>query len=137
MKVEILLSPELPPKVQTFGVTSVPAPSAALRGAAEKIVEALQPAADGRPVSIDWPNDLVVASGVNVGQAVRAMRATEARFAPISLGRPIEGDGERKTTYRLESPRGRVDLALTLDPEANCLDAVTLTPVRLVPPELD
>lgn len=137
VKVEILLSPELPPKVQTFGVTSVPEPSPALRGAAEKIVEALQPEADGRPVSIDWPADLTLGKDVDAAPIVRAMRATEARFAPISIGRPIDGDGERKTTFRLESPRGRVDLALTFDPVANCLDAVTLTPVRLVPPELD
>src|SRR5215213_287878 len=136
VKVEILLSPELPPKVQTFGVTSVPEPSAALRDAAERIVRALQPEADGRPVSIDWPAELTLGDDVDAAAIVRAMRATEARFAPIRLGRPIEGDGERKATYRLESPRGRVDLALTLDPVRSCLDAVLLTPVRLVPPDL-
>jgi CubicO group peptidase (beta-lactamase class C family) len=137
VKLEILLSPELPPRVQTFGVTSVPEPAPALRTAAERIVAALQPAADGRPVSIDWPSDLSLGIDVDVAAIVRAMRATEARFAPISIGRPIEGDGDRKVTYRLESPRGRVDLALTLDPVASCLDAVALTPVRLVPPDLD
>ena len=137
VKVEILLSPELPPRVQTFGVTSVPEPPPALRTAAERIVAELQPAADGRPVSIDWPAELSVGQDVDVGAIVRAMRATEARFAPISIGRPIDGDGERKATCRLESPRGRVDLALTHDPVADCLDAVSLTPVRMVPPELD
>lgn len=137
VKVEILLSPELPPKVQTFGLTSVPEPSAALRAAAERIVAALQPAADGRPVAIDWPADLTLGTDVDAAPIVRAMRATEARFAPISMGPPIEGDGERKVTYRLASPRGRIDLALTLDPVANCLDAVSLVPVRLAPPDLD
>ncbi len=137
VKLEILLSPELPPRVQTFGVTSVPEPSPALRAAAERIVAALQPAADGRPVSIDWPSDLTLGKDVDVAAIVRAMRATEARFAPISIGQPIEGDGERKVIYRLELPRGRVDLALTLDPVASCLDAVSLTPLRLVPPDLD
>jgi hypothetical protein len=137
VKVEILLSPELPPKVQTFAVTSVVEPSAALRDAAERIVAALDPAADGGPVSIDWPAALAVGEDVDVAPIVRAMRATEARFAPLSIGAPIDGDGERKVTYRLESPRGKVDLALTFDPEKRCLDAVSLTPVRLVPPDLD
>jgi hypothetical protein len=57
--------------------------------------------------------------------------------APISRAGPIDGDGERKVTYRLESSRGQVDLALTMDPATGCLDGVSLTPVRLVPPELD
>ncbi len=137
VKVEILLSPELPPKVQTFGVTSVAEPSPTLRSAAERIVAALQPASDGRPVAIDWPAALALGEEVDAAAIVRAMRATEARFAPLSMGPPIESDGERKVTYRLESPRGMVDLALTLDPETSCLDAVSLTPVRLVPPDLD
>ena len=137
VKLEILLSPELPPRVQTFGVTSVPEPSPALRDAAERIVAALQPPADGRPVSIDWPSELSLGQDVDAASIVRAMRATEARFAPISMGPPIEGDGERKVTYRLGSPRGEVDLAITMEPVARCVDAVSLTPVRLSPPDLD
>jgi CubicO group peptidase (beta-lactamase class C family) len=137
VKVEILLSPELPPRVQTFSVTSVMEPSAGLRDAAERILAALDVAADGGPVAIDWPAALTVGTDVDVARIVRAMRATEARFAPLSMGPPIEGDGERKVTYRLESPRGNVDLALTFDPVIGCLDAVSLTPVRQVPPDLD
>ena len=137
VKVELLLSPELPPRVQMFGVTSVPEPSPALRSAADQIVAALGPAADGRPVSIDWPSELAIGDGVDTAAIVRAMRATEARFAPISMGPPIDGDGDSKVTYRLDSPRGKVDLAITLDPDASCLMAVALTPVRLVPPDLD
>jgi hypothetical protein len=86
---------------------------------------------------IDWPADLSLGKDVDAAAIVRAMRATEARFAPVSIGQPIDGDGERKVTYRLESPRGRVDLAITLDPVANCIDAVSLTPVRQTPPDLD
>lgn len=136
VKVEVLLSPELPPKVQTFSVTSVPEPAPALRAAAERIVAALTTPA-GRPVAIDWPADLALGASLDVGAIVRAMRATEARFAPVTLGRPIDGDGETKATYRLESPRGKVDLALTLDPAAGCLEAVSLVPVQQSPPELD
>jgi serine-type D-Ala-D-Ala carboxypeptidase/endopeptidase len=136
VRVELLLSPELPPKVQGFTLTSVPEPPDLLRGAAERIVAALD-APQAGPVSIDWPKDVVVASGVDVGQVVRTMRATEARFAPLTLGPIVEGDGEKKATFRLVGPRGRVDLSLTLDLEAGCLGSVALVPVKLAPPALD
>jgi CubicO group peptidase (beta-lactamase class C family) len=136
VRVEILLSPELPPKVQTFGLTSVPEPPPALQRAAERIVEMLTAPQNG-PVTVDWPSDLSAGTDVDVGAVVRAMRATEARFAPITLGRPIDGDGERKATFRLESPHGRLGLSLELSPDGTCLDRVALTPARLVPPQLD
>jgi CubicO group peptidase (beta-lactamase class C family) len=136
VRVEILLSPELPPKVQTFALTSVPEPPAALRSAAERIAAELLPPGVG-PVTIDWPAGLAVGEAVDLGAVVRAMRATEARFGPVTLGPVVEGDGERKATFRLRGPRGDVDLALTLDPVAGCLDAIALVPLRQVPPALD
>ncbi|MGH9887745.1 MAG: serine hydrolase, partial [bacterium] len=135
VRVEIQLSPELPPKIQTFALTSVPEPTASLRDAAALIVGALQPAAVG-PVAIDWPSGVTAGAQVDVGAVVRAMRATEARFGPVTLGPAIAGDGERKATFRLDSPRGRVDLALELDPRLNCLSAVSLVPARQEPPNL-
>ena len=136
VRAEILLSPEMPPRVQTFALASVPEPPELLSRAADRIIAALDVPAGG-PVTIDWPNDLVVTSKVDVGQAVRSMRATEARFAPLELGPIVEGDGEKKATFRLVGPRGNVDLVLALDPEAACLDSVALVPVRLSPPVLD
>jgi CubicO group peptidase (beta-lactamase class C family) len=135
VRVEILLSPELPPKVQTFGLTSVPEPPAVLVDAAARIVAALEPPASG-PVVIDWPNSLSVGTSVDLGAVVRAMRATEARFGPITLGRVTAGDGETTATFRLDSPRGRVDLALEYDLEARCLSAVTLIPAKQAPPDV-
>jgi hypothetical protein len=136
VRVDILLSPEMPPKIQTFSLTSVPEPPEQLRRAAERLVATLGAPATG-PVAIDWPNELAVSANVDVGQVVRSMRATEARFAPLSIGQVVESDGEKKATFRLAGPRGRDDLALTLDPEAGCLDAVSLTPVRHAPPVID
>ena len=136
VKVELLLSPELPPRVQTFALTSVPEPPEPLRRAAERIVAALDAPADG-PVTIDWPKDVVVSSGMDIGPVVRSMRATEARFAPLTLGQVVDGDGEKKATFRLDGPRGRVDLVLALDLEAGCVGSVSLVPVKLAPPVID
>ena len=136
VRVEILLSPELPPRVQTFAVTSVPEPPASLATAAARIVAALEPPASG-PVAIDWPAGLSVGASVDLGAVVRAMRATEARFGPVTLGPVIAGDGEAKATFRLDSPRGRVDLALEWDADAQCLSSVRFTPARQSLPDFE
>ncbi len=136
VRVEILLSPEATPKLQTFSVTSVPKPTADLQRAAATIVAAMTPP-EGRPVSIDWPAALSVGEKVDVGLAVRAMRATEARFGPITLGAATAGDGETKATYRLESSRGKLDLVLEYDPANDCIAAVSLVPVRLEQPDIE
>jgi hypothetical protein len=65
------------------------------------------------------------------------MRATEARFGPISLGPAIAGDGQTKATFRLESSRGSADLVLERDPEPDCLASVAIVPVRLETPNLE
>jgi hypothetical protein len=136
VRVEILLTPELPSKVQTFAIASVPEPPDALRRAARRIVAALATPETG-PITIDWPADLTVLESVDLGAVVRSMRATEARFVEVRLGPPTAGDGERKATFRLESPRGRADLVLELDPERNCLSAISIVPARLGPPDLE
>ena len=135
VRVEILLSPERPARIQTFALTSVPEPPAALQEAASRIVAALE-APEGGPVRIDWPGDLAVGAPFDVGAVVRAMRATEARFGPVSLGRVYAGDGETRATFRLVSPRGRLDLVLELDPVAGCVSKVAFVPARMVPPDL-
>ena len=55
----------------------------------------------------------------------------------MELGPAIDGDGERKVTYRLPGPRGHLELALTYDAEAGCVAAISLVPVKLLPPDLD
>jgi hypothetical protein len=142
VRVEVLLTPELPPKVQTFAIRSVPEPAIALLHAAERIVAAIggesRPAATvPGPVAIDWPGDIVVGHDLDVGPIVRAMRATEARFAPVRLGPIVDGDGERKATFRLHSDRGGLELALAIDPDLGCITAVSLVPLVMEPPDLD
>lgn len=136
VKVEILLSPEREPKIQTLAITSVPDPSAPLQRAAAALVAAMTPP-EGRPVSIAWPSELSAAENLDTGAVVRAMRATEARFGPVTLGPAIAGDGETKATWRLESPRGDLDLAIEHDPARDCLVVVSIVPVRLEQPDIE
>ncbi|NJD28682.1 MAG: beta-lactamase family protein [Chloroflexi bacterium] len=127
-RVEILLSPELPPRVQMLNLTSVPDPSPPLADAAARIVAALSPA-DGTAAAI--PADLPLGPGVARAAVGRALRATEARFGTLRLGPTIGGDGVRSATYRLLGDLGRVELALEWDPDAGALSSVGLLPVRL------
>jgi CubicO group peptidase (beta-lactamase class C family) len=134
VRVEILLTPEASPKLQTFAIISVPEPPHALRHAAEEIVAALSSPVAG---IIEWPGDLALGPDVDVAAVRRQLRAAEARFAPVELGPPIDGDGERKATYRLHGARGHLELTLTYDPDASCVAAISLVPTKLVPPDLD
>ena len=135
MKVELLLSPELPARVQTFAVTSVPEPPEALRQAAERLVGALAPA-DGRS-PVTWPMGLAIGPDVDLAAVTRSLAAAAARFAPLALGPVVDGDGERKATWRLRGERGHVDLALTFDPATSCVAAVSLAPPKATLPNLD
>jgi len=127
VRAEILLSPELPPRVQALNLTSVPDPSPELAAAAPRIVAALAPA-DGAAPAI--PAELPLAEAVDRAALGRALRATEARFGALALGPAVAGDGAKSATFRLTGDHGSVELALEWSPEARALSSVALLPVR-------
>ena len=135
VRVEILLTPEASPRIQTFAITSVPEPGEALAHAATELVATINAAAE--PGRADWPSGVALAADVDFAAVRRQLRAAEARFGPVELGPAIDGDGERKVTYRLQGPRGHLELALTYDAEAGCVAEISLVPVKLLPPDLD
>jgi CubicO group peptidase (beta-lactamase class C family) len=134
VRAEILLSPELPPRVQTLNLTSVPEPGAALRAAAERIAAALVVGDGQAPV---WPRELAVDAALDPVALGRSLRATEARFGAVRLGPVIAGDGIRTATFRLDCVRGHLDLVLERDPDTGRLTKVRLKPERLAPPDFD
>ena len=131
VKVEIQLSPEKEPLVQTLNLTSVPEPTPELKAAAEQIVAALAGSDGGSP---RWPKALALGPDVDRDALDRACRATEARFGTVRLGPPIAGDGVKTATFRLECARGKVDLRLERNPEDGVLTAVGLVPVPFAAP---
>jgi len=135
VRVEILLTPEASPRVQTLAITSIPEPPAALAHAASELVATINAAVE--PGGPAWPADLALSADVDLAAVRRQVRAAEARFGPLELGPAIDGDGERKATYRLKGSRGHLELALTYDIESSCIGAIALVPVKLLPPDLD
>jgi CubicO group peptidase (beta-lactamase class C family) len=135
VRVEILMSPERQPKVQTLALTSVPEPSALLRRIAERIIGSVNAGQGGGMV--DWPSDVNLGDQIDLGAVRRTLAATAARFTPVSLGSVMEGDGEGRATFRLQSDRGLLDLALEVDPDKPCVTAVSIAPIRMVLPDLD
>jgi CubicO group peptidase (beta-lactamase class C family) len=128
VRVEIGLTPELPPRVQTLELRSVPEPPAALAALARRIVEAL-----GTPEPA-WPADVPLAPAVDRPAVERALRAAEALFGPLRLDRPTAGDGERTATWRLTSERGTLDLRLAVDPADGSPTEVAFVPETRIPP---
>ena len=128
VRVEILMSPEHPTRVQGLSLTSVPDAPAVLADIARRLADAL-----GTP-SPAWPPDLRLAAGLDLDAIGRAMRAAEARFGPVVVGDPIASDGATRATWRLTGERGDLDLSLALDPGTGHLTAVAFVPRSMEPP---
>lgn len=109
VRVEILLDPERPPRMQVLTFTSVPEPSPALCRIALVLVDLLaQPGPS-------WPAGVALAGLTDRLAIERSFRAAEALFGPAVLGPAISGDGATRATWRVTGQRGELDLTLELD----------------------
>jgi CubicO group peptidase (beta-lactamase class C family) len=128
VRVEILLSPERPPRVQSLELTSVPDPPAPLAAVAEQVAALL-----GAP-GPSWPADLALAEAIDRPTLDRELRAVEALFGPVVLGPALSGDGVKAASWRLRGPRGDVTLTLERDPADGMIRAISLVPATLESP---
>ena len=132
VRVEIRLSPEAPALVQTFNVTSVPAPAEALRTRAAAVVMAIN---EPQP---SMPTDLDLGPELDRIALDRILRIVGARHAPLVLGPATAADGLATATWRLRGHRGELDLVITLESGLERIKALTLTErVPTMPPYSD
>ena len=122
VRVEILLTGERPPRVQSFELRSVLDPSPAMAEAIRRVAELI-----AEPVPA-WPDALPLAGGVDRAALERALRAAVTGFGPLAVGPAIRGDGDRDVTVELRGDRGTVDLRLELDPETGAVATISLVP---------
>ncbi len=129
-EVEILVTPEPAPRIQTLRVTPVGDPSAALAGAAARVLAAASEPDPG------WPDGLDAATTLDRAALARSLRAAAARFGVVGLGLPVAGDGRAATTWDLATERGgRATLRIALDPESGAVTEAALLAARRLPPD--
>ncbi len=122
VKVEIRLSPEPAPRIQTFLVTSIPAPEPVLVSIVAALVQAMN------AVDPAVPSVLDLGPEVDRTALARDLRIAAARHAPLELGPVVAGDGRTTATWRLAGPHGTLELALTLDAGTGLVTALSILP---------
>jgi hypothetical protein len=129
LRVEIRLTPQRPPLVQTFTLTPVPAPSPTLRRAVTMLRLSLN---SGLP---RVPELMALSPAVDRGALTRLLQAGAAWAGPVREAEVLAGDGGVETSVRLAGTRRDlvvgVRLALEGPPAPNGeprVAAVTLRP---------
>jgi hypothetical protein len=130
VRIDMILDPESPPRVQWLEVTSVPEPSRRLADIAARLVVLI--AAPGAM----WPDDIELATAVDRPAVERAVRAAEAGFGPVELGPVLEGDGVKTATWRLlgGGHGRRLRLELAVEGPDGPVTKVAIRPDTLEPP---
>ena len=128
VQLEILLTPEPEPLIQTLKVAPVGDPSAALVSAAERLLVAA-----GEPAPA-WPADLPRAATLDAAAIEQTLRAASARFGRLGLGLPRAGDGVTSTTWDLATERGgRATLKIEVDVTSGSLEVAELRAAAVEP----
>lgn len=110
VRAEILLTPQLPPKVQALTLTPVPEPPAALRSVAGAVVAAL---AEPEP---RWPAEVPTTVDLDRAALTRLLRLAWTWAGPCDLADVIDGDGSGRATFRLVGGRATLALTVALEP---------------------
>jgi CubicO group peptidase (beta-lactamase class C family) len=121
LRVEVLLTPQVPQRVQTLDLRAVPDPAPAVSAAAERVATALWAGAA-------WPSDVPRGPGVDVDRlAVDAARARAAGVVSAVLEPwPVAASSPRDTTFELRGPDMHAHLQLALD-EGGVVTSCSLT----------
>ena len=131
VRVEILLTGERAPRVQSVEVRSVAEPSEALQALVERVVAVL----NHQPSEPSWPADLVPAGQTDADRELddRSLRVAAAEFSPVRRARPTHGDGSTSVTVPLVGVHGRLELKIEVD-DTGALTQRTVRVERLSAP---
>jgi serine-type D-Ala-D-Ala carboxypeptidase/endopeptidase len=123
--IDILLDPQVPPRVQSIDLTSVPEPPEPLAVIASRLAALCSSPAP------DWPADIPTVATLDLPEITRELRATAALYGPLSVGEAVNGDGRSTARWRLISARGALDLELRLDDSSGDLISVVFQPRKI------
>ena len=122
VRVEIRLTPERPPRVQTLSLTAVPKPPPAHRRLADRVADLL-----GEP-DARWPVDVPSNPALDPTAVTRELRAAAAWAGRCQVTGVVAGDGSGEATFRLAGERCAVHLALAVDEVTGRVTAVRIFP---------
>jgi CubicO group peptidase (beta-lactamase class C family) len=123
VRVEIRLSPELPPRVQALSLTTVPEPPAPHRRIAERLAGLLG------DLDVRWPADLPSAVALDVATVTRELRAAAAWAGRCRVAQVVACDGHGEAVFRLDGEMCALHLTLTVDEATGTVSAVSIVPV--------
>jgi hypothetical protein len=111
VQVEIRLTPEKPPRIQTLGLTTAMRPNDRLRVMVDEITAALN---NRSPA---FPSSIATAPSVDREKLDRLMRLASAWAGTCQRVEVRAGDGETATTVRITGASGNLMLTLKTDQE--------------------
>jgi CubicO group peptidase (beta-lactamase class C family) len=124
VQVQIQLTPERRPRVQSLVLAVPPASGSALSRAIDLLVAWMN---DGVP---EWPVSVPVADGMNVAVAVRRLRMTAVWTGELTARGWRAGDGTSAATVEVTGPHATAYLVVAIDPATG---AVRTADATLVP----
>jgi CubicO group peptidase (beta-lactamase class C family) len=125
-QVEILLTPENPPRVQSLTLTVPPAADSPLWRQAQAIIDLLNSSLDGGARS--WPAELPVSGLVDTGLLLRQLRMASAWAGPCQPGAFCGGNGQTSTVVELDGEYAGLSLAVELEPGLQALRRAEISP---------
>jgi CubicO group peptidase (beta-lactamase class C family) len=125
-QVEILLTPESPPRVQSLMVTVPPAADSPLWRQTQALIDLLNSSlTDGGP---HWPAELPASGLVDTGLLLRQLRMASAWAGACRPGAFCGGNGQTSTAIELDGEHAGLTLAVELDRGQQSLRRVDITP---------
>ena len=125
-QVEILLTPENPPRVQSLTLTVPPAADSPLWRQTQALIDLLNAClTEGART---WPAELPVSGLVDTGLLMRQLRMASAWAGACRPGAFCGGNGQSSTVLELDGEHAGLTLAVELDPGPPLLRRVDITP---------
>ncbi|HEU5386409.1 MAG TPA: serine hydrolase domain-containing protein [Streptosporangiaceae bacterium] len=122
VQVQIQLSPERPPRVQSLTLAVPPAAGSALYVTLDAVTDWLNGA------DRDWPLAVPVAAGVDTVMMARRLRMAGAWAGPCRFAAVKAGDGTASVAAELVGEHATITLTLVIDPETRLLRLADVAP---------
>jgi hypothetical protein len=122
VQVQIQLTPERPPRVQSLSLAVPPAAGSPLGDTLDAVVGWLN------GTDRDWPASIPVAGSLDTGLLARRLRMAAVWAGNCRVGGCRAGDGSASVAVELTGAHGTLTLALVIDPDTRLLQLADVAP---------